>query len=354
MNTLLENSLAIVLAGSLVVAPAAATSNGDFAVPAQGLSVTTDPNGAAVYVDGRLIGSTPVHISRVTAGTHRVRIVKSGYLENARVVKVSAGQVLPLNVNLTRLSASSTSEAAQVMSGGGGSGSKKWLWIGLGGAAAAAAVLLATREKNAAPVPGTIAVSPAGTGMAGHTTFTFTAQGASDPDGDSLTFNWDFGDGATGSGSSATHVYTRTGSFTVSLTISDGKSAASAPNASVAVGQNLAGTWSGATEPAFSCPISTVFAQSGTGLTGSMNFVSPCSGSIQLTSSSLGGLTLPSQVTWRTVAYTHTTSDGTVFTGTVMSFTGTTDSTGTTMSGTLTMTAPSLGSRSATVSLRKQ
>ncbi len=353
----LKNALAIALAGCLIVeshGTARAFAAADAGVPAQGLSVTTDPDGAAVYVDGRMAGSSPVHIPNVSEGQHRVRIVKTGYLENARVVTVSAGRHVPLAVRLTPAPESSPTALEQVISGGGGASSKKWIWIAAGGAAAAAAVVVLAGGKNAAPAPGTISVSPTGTGMINLTTYTFTSQGASDPDGDSLTFSWNFGDGTTGSGSSATHVYTRTGSFDVALSISDGKNTVSAPNAPVSVGQNLNGTWAGATEPAFGCGVSTVFSQSGTGLTGSMNFVAPCTGSVPLTSSSVSGLTHPTQVTWRTVGYTHTVSDGTPFPGTVMAFTGTTDSTGAAMSGTLSMTQAAIGTRSAAVSLRKQ
>jgi len=348
-----RNVLAVALAGCLLVEPVA-TSRGESAAPAQGLFVATDPAGAAVFVDGRLAGSSPVHLSSVPAGPHRVRIVKTGYLENARVVTVAAGRLVPLTVRLTRAPDSAAPTLEQVISGGGGS-SKKWIWIAGAGAAAAAAVVVLAGGKNAAPTPGTIGVAPAGTGMINQTTFTFTAQGASDPDGDPLTFSWNFGDGATGSGSSATHVYTRAGSFDVSLRISDGKNTVTAPNAPVSVGQNFIGTWTGATEPAFGCGVSTVFSQTGTALAGTMNFTAGCTGAIPLTASSIGGLTHPTRVAWETLPYTHTTAGGTVFPGMVMSFLGMTDAGGGIMSGTMTMAQASTGfTRSAAVSLRKQ
>ena len=43
-------------------------------------------------VDGRLAGQTPANVASLAAGEHRVRIVKSGYLENARVVTLTAGE----------------------------------------------------------------------------------------------------------------------------------------------------------------------------------------------------------------------------------------------------------------------
>jgi hypothetical protein len=40
-----------------------------------------------------LRGATPVTVSRILpAGEHRVRVVKSGYLENARLITVVAGK----------------------------------------------------------------------------------------------------------------------------------------------------------------------------------------------------------------------------------------------------------------------
>ncbi|MCH7757210.1 MAG: PKD domain-containing protein [Thaumarchaeota archaeon] len=51
----------------------------------------------------------------------------------------------------------------------------------------------------------------------------FDGIGSSDPDNDSLTFSWDFGDDSTGSGQSPTHAYGWGDTFTVTLTVSDGK-----------------------------------------------------------------------------------------------------------------------------------
>ena len=46
--------------------------------------------------------------------------------------------------------------------------------------------------------------------------------GSADPDGDALTYAWSFGDGTTGSGVAPTHVYALSGTYTVSLEVSDG------------------------------------------------------------------------------------------------------------------------------------
>jgi hypothetical protein len=46
--------------------------------------------------------------------------------------------------------------------------------------------------------------------------------GSADPDGDALTYAWSFGDGNTGSGVAPIHVYAASGTYTVSLEVTDG------------------------------------------------------------------------------------------------------------------------------------
>ena len=231
--------VSVVLVMLLGVGPTLAeSSKGDASVASAGsLSIATDPDGAAVYVDGRPAGTTPVDIQRITAGDHRVRVVKSGYLENARIVTVASGRAMSVAVKLTK-----SLEAGQVISrpgSGGGLFSNKWLWIALAGGGGAAAYVLAT--ANAAPIPGTIS-APANALMA--TAVSFASQGASDKDGDPLTRTWDFGDGGSATGERVTHTYMSAGNFTVKLTVSDGKKSADAPPATITI-KSLSGTWRG-------------------------------------------------------------------------------------------------------------
>ncbi len=51
----------------------------------------------------------------------------------------------------------------------------------------------------------------------------FVGTNSSDPDDDPLTYYWDFGDGSIGSGANPSHTYTWGETFTVTLTVSDGK-----------------------------------------------------------------------------------------------------------------------------------
>ena len=319
------------LAVAAPVAGAAATPKGGGAAANGALSITTDPVNAEVFIDGRSAGQTPTNLVSVPAGEHRVRIVKTGYLEHARVVTVAAGQPTVVNVRLTKTSAATASEAAGQASStsGGGGGSKKWLWVALaGGGAAAAAVALMPHNK--APVPGTISVSPTATGMAGVTSFTFTSAGASDPDGDALTKTWTSSDGGSGTGDTFTRTFAAAGSFSVTLKISDGKLDATTPALSVTVAPNMTATWTGGVEPGFANSLFSVnLTQSGTSLTGTMTFSGGSSGSVAVTGT-LSGTTYPTTVNFTTSAYSI--GGGVTVTD---SFSGTTDANGNSMTGTV-------------------
>src|SRR5947209_7129985 len=104
----LRASVSLALSGFLIAGSgfvstpkAAETPKGGAPVATGALSITTDPDNAAVYVDGRLAGQTPAHLVSIPAGDHRVRIVKGGYLENSRIVTVPAGAPTVVKLKLT-------------------------------------------------------------------------------------------------------------------------------------------------------------------------------------------------------------------------------------------------------------
>ena len=57
----------------------------------------------------------------------------------------------------------------------------------------------------------------------------FDGTASYDPDGDALTYAWDLGDGSTATGEQPTHTYAADGTYTVTLTVTDARGAASAP-----------------------------------------------------------------------------------------------------------------------------
>jgi hypothetical protein len=202
------------------------------------LSVDTDPIGARLFVDGRHAGQTPMELSGLSIGTHRVRLEKPGYLENSQVIDVRHGRAARVRVTMTPLRAT----GEQVISNSGGS-SKKWLWIGVAGAAGGAAAAFALKGKeNLAPSIGSVSVAPQ-SGLQGATDITFSVAGANDPEGDPLTYTWEFGDGSTGSGATVTHKYATAGTFSATVTVGDGQHTVSA-RGSVSI-VSLTGTWRG-------------------------------------------------------------------------------------------------------------
>ena len=67
------------------------------------LLVRSTPAGARVFVDGREHGQTPATIRDLTRGTHRVRLVRDGYVAEERRVAITAAQSSPsMTVDLKR------------------------------------------------------------------------------------------------------------------------------------------------------------------------------------------------------------------------------------------------------------
>jgi hypothetical protein len=120
----------------------------------------------------------------------------------------------------------------------------------------------------------------------------------------------------------------------VVVTVSDGKKEATAPAATVIVGQNLTATWTGGRENFFGCNINWVLTQAGLNLTGSMVLAGPCSGTINGVTGTVSALTHPATVNVAAPPYIIT-QGGNTFAGQNMSFSGTTVAPGTTMNGTL-------------------
>ncbi|HSW23322.1 MAG TPA: PKD domain-containing protein, partial [Burkholderiaceae bacterium] len=63
----------------------------------------------------------------------------------------------------------------------------------------------------------------------------FDASASADADGDALTFSWDFGDGSHGGGAQLAHVFPSGGSFTVTLTVADGRGGSATSTRSITV-----------------------------------------------------------------------------------------------------------------------
>ncbi len=80
--------------GEAVVSP-------DTVLPVAGLSVTTDPSPALVYLDGVFIGEASGKlIIHTNPGAHQLRVSESGYLDVISDVKLTEGQCANVQVTL--------------------------------------------------------------------------------------------------------------------------------------------------------------------------------------------------------------------------------------------------------------
>ncbi len=122
----------------------------------------------------------------------------------------------------------------------GGSGACAWLDV---------RVMLGDFPGNRAPVISALA-APAGIVANAPATFSATA---SDPDGDALHYHWDFGDGEVSANQpTIPKLFRAPGTYSLKLTVSDGKGQTATRTASIAVAAGSAITWtdraSGTTE----------------------------------------------------------------------------------------------------------
>jgi hypothetical protein len=64
------------------------------------LTILSEPLGAAVFINQRGVGDTPLHVTQLRAGTHVVRVERQGYQRWTTAVLVSADQEARVNARL--------------------------------------------------------------------------------------------------------------------------------------------------------------------------------------------------------------------------------------------------------------
>jgi hypothetical protein len=79
-------------------------------IPGGRLTITSEPSGAGVQVDGVPQGTTPLELANVSAGNHTVEIRKTGYVPETGNVTIIDGQ----NTTVTRTLAPETTPVASV------------------------------------------------------------------------------------------------------------------------------------------------------------------------------------------------------------------------------------------------
>ncbi|QDA31598.1 PEGA domain-containing protein [Thermococcus indicus] len=65
------------------------------------ITVRSYPSGAEVYLNGRLIGQTPIENYQVDPGTYEVKIIKEGYQDYTTTVTLDAGESKTISATLT-------------------------------------------------------------------------------------------------------------------------------------------------------------------------------------------------------------------------------------------------------------
>ena len=83
-------------------APAASTPGSDAGRSAGALAVDSRPTGAKVYLDGKLMGDTPLLLQTVAVGEHAVRLEREGYRRWLSSVRVVASEQNRVTASLER------------------------------------------------------------------------------------------------------------------------------------------------------------------------------------------------------------------------------------------------------------
>ena len=81
------------------------------------LSVTSDPIGASILIDGELRGATPLFINDVSVGQHNVSVIKDGYEQWSGTVTISEGNETSIAPLLRRMLGVETMDVSYITEG---------------------------------------------------------------------------------------------------------------------------------------------------------------------------------------------------------------------------------------------
>ena len=101
--------------------------------------VTSVPEGAQVFVDGRFQGQTPAELE-LPEGEHSIRVRQQGFAEAIRTVRATPGHQAELEVRLEALAAGD--DPSHVYADPKSWYERPWTWLAIGGGAVAVAVTI--------------------------------------------------------------------------------------------------------------------------------------------------------------------------------------------------------------------
>jgi len=64
------------------------------------IDISSTPSGASIYVDSEYVGTTPDIVYDLTIGSHKVSLVKAGYNDWGKIVKVTEGDTTTIDADL--------------------------------------------------------------------------------------------------------------------------------------------------------------------------------------------------------------------------------------------------------------
>jgi hypothetical protein len=71
-----------------------------------GITISSNPSGASISIDGIANGTTPATVDNLIAGSHKVVLTKSGYLDWGKIVTVEADDTVTVDSDLTAITTS--------------------------------------------------------------------------------------------------------------------------------------------------------------------------------------------------------------------------------------------------------
>jgi len=243
------------------------------------ITATSTPSGASVTVDGSAVGTTPATFC-LSAGFHRITFSKAGYRNaeylvwilgnRARTISATLAPLVPTNQppigdytfspavpavgEWIQFDASSSTDADGAITsyawnfGDGSTGSGPYIWHRFSAAGTYTVTLTVTDDDGATATHAeTLSLGSVNNAPTALFTYSpahplvnewvnFDAGASVDVDGTIVSTLWTFGDGTSDSGSAVWHRYAASGTYNVTVTVTDDDGATSTMTQTVQIG----------------------------------------------------------------------------------------------------------------------